>query len=135
MLCDAASSEGGGTCQLLQSASASEATEDVFLLSIAWADEASIATAVVTLPLGVYLANDILIYVDGRQAFVLRYEVCDQRACYAGFEMQDDLVTSWRRGTEARFRVWTGRDQAVEFPVSLLGFTAAWSAFQEANLQ
>lgn len=122
-------------CQLIQTASAASGSDDVFLLSIASSAPGAPATAVVTLPLGVYLANDIHIYVDGRQAFVLRYEICDQSACYAGFEMQDALVSSWRRGIEARFRVWTGREQAVEFPVSLRGFTAAWAAFEEASME
>ncbi|EEE35458.1 hypothetical protein RKLH11_4135 [Rhodobacteraceae bacterium KLH11] len=40
--------------------------------------------------------------------------------------MDGDVLSAFRKGLEVRVRVWTARDKAVDFPVSLYGFTAAY---------
>ena len=51
------SEEATSTCQMLQSASASEDGPTVFLLSISPGEDAGTSYAVVTVPVGVYLAH------------------------------------------------------------------------------
>lgn len=122
---------GEDICQLSQAAGVEDDDGSVFLLSISKGEDGRESFAVITVPLGVYLAPGVELRVDNRRPFRVLYEICDTQACYAGFEMSDQVLSAFRRGLDARFRVWVGREQAVEFPVSLRGFSAAWRTYEE----
>lgn len=121
-------------CQMLQVASASEDTASVFLLSISRGQGGADDFAVLTVPLGVYMAPGIEIRVDQRRPFKVLYEICDQNACYAGFRLSGAALTALRQGLDAKVRVWTAKTEAVEFPVSLRGFSAAYQHYQSEIL-
>jgi invasion protein IalB len=118
-------------CQMLHTAAAQQDENLAFLLTVSARAEDQAHYGVITVPVGVYLANGIEIFVDGRRPFKVLFEICDQRGCYAGFRLDGEVLAAFRAGQSARFRVWTGRSEAVEFPVSLKGFTAGWTTFQE----
>jgi len=120
-------------CQMVQSASAAEDGPPVFLLSISEAGDARDSYAVMTVPVGVYLAPGIELHVDNRRPFKVLYEVCDQLGCHAGFRLNGQVLSAFRKGLEVRARVWTGRNKAVDFPLSLRGFTAAHDHFRTAG--
>jgi Invasion protein B, involved in pathogenesis len=119
------------TCQMLQSATTGDDGSAVFLLSISPGQDAASSYAVMTVPLGVYLAPGIEIHVDRRRPFKVLYEVCDRTSCHAGFELSGAVLDAFRQGLDAKVRVWTAKAQAVEFPVSLRGFSAAYHHYQE----
>ncbi|EEE35027.1 Invasion associated locus B protein [Rhodobacteraceae bacterium KLH11] len=123
----------GSACQMLQSAAAEEDGPPVFLLSVSATSEQSYA--VMTVPVGVYLAPGIELHVDNRRPFKVLYEVCDQLGCHAGFRMNGDVLRAFRKGLQVKARVWTARDKAVDFPLSLRGFTAAYTHFRAAGDQ
>ena len=118
-------------CQMLQSASVGEELTSAFLLSISPSEGQSYA--VMTVPLGVYLAPGIEIHVDGRRPFKALYEICDAQVCHAGFKLSGSVLSAFQRGLQAKVRVWTGKTQAVEFPVSLRGFSKAWAHYSKAT--
>lgn len=130
--CAADADDGQDVCQLSQAAAVDGTDGSVFLLTISAGEDGRNSYAVITVPLGVYLAPGVELRVDNRRPFRVLYEICDAQDCYAGFEMSDQVLSAFRRGLDARFRVWVGREQAVEFPVSLRGFSAAWRAYGEA---
>jgi invasion protein IalB len=118
-------------CQMLQSASVTEDGTEAFLLSISPDQDGTTSSAVVTVPIGVYLAHGIEIRVDQRRPFKVLYEVCDRSSgCHAGFKLSGAALSAFKQGLEARVRVWTSNTQAVEFPVSLRGFSAAYSHYK-----
>jgi invasion protein IalB len=119
---------GQTRCQMLQSARAGDMGPEVFLLSISPGKDASYG--VVSVPLGVYLAPGIEMHVDRRRPFKLLYEVCDQASCHGGFALSGPILSAFQKGITAKVRVWTGKARAVEFPVSLRGFSAAWRYYQ-----
>ena len=123
-------SKQGETCQMVQSAAAQTDGPPVFLMSVSEATDQSYA--VMTVPVGVYLAPGIELHVDNRRPFKVLYEVCDQLGCHAGFRLSGDVLSAFRRGLDVRARVWTARDKAVDFPVSLRGFIAAHNRLQAA---
>lgn len=114
-------------CQMLQSQPATKGGADVFLISLSQSDGSKEVSAVVSVPLGVYLAPGIEIHISGRRPFKVLYEICDQTSCHAGFKLKGSVLSSFKRGSEAKFRVWTAKSKAVEFPVSLSGFTAGYT--------
>jgi invasion protein IalB len=115
------------TCQMLQSQPATVGGADVFLISLSQSEGSKDISAVVSVPLGVYLAPGIEIHIAGRRPFKTLYEICDQTSCHAGFKLKGSVLSSFKRGSEAKFRVWTAKSKAVEFPVSLSGFTAGYT--------
>lgn len=119
------------TCQMLQTASAEKDGPTVFLLSISEGKDTGSSYAVVTVPIGVYLAPGIELRVDNRRPFKVLYEICDRAGCHAGFKLSGSVLNAFRQGLDAKVRVWTGKSQAVEFPVSLRGFSAAYRHYQE----
>ena len=120
-------------CQMMQSLAAEENGLPVFLLSVSGDEDSGQSYAVITVPIGVYLAPGIELHEDNRRPFKVLYEVCDQLGCHAGFRMGGDVLTAFQKGLEVRARVWTARDKAVDFPVSLRGFTAAYNRFKTAG--
>ncbi|AQZ50952.1 Invasion protein B, involved in pathogenesis [Martelella mediterranea DSM 17316] len=117
------------TCQMAQSAAAGEG-DPVFLLSIAPAKDRATDYAVASAPLGVYLANGIEIRIDGGHPFKVLYEVCDRESCHAGFRLSGAVLSAFRKGLDAGFRVWTAKDRAVDFDMSLRGFSAAYAEYR-----
>lgn len=117
-------------CQMVQSVSVSDGGRAVFLLSISPGHDAGANYAVVTVPVGVYLAPGIEIRVDRRRAFKVLYEICDRTGCHAGFKLSGPVLRAFRNGMDAKVRVWTAKTQAVEFAVSLRGFSAAYRYYQ-----
>lgn len=115
------------SCQMLQSRPATTGGDEIFLLSISKAAEAQNLSAVISVPLGVYLAPGVEIHLSGQRPFKVRYEICDQSSCHAGFQLKGAVLRSFKRGSEAKFRIWTAKSKAVEFPVSLQGFTAGFA--------
>ncbi len=120
-------------CQMIQSVAAEENGPPVFLLSVSDDEDTDQSYTVITVPVGVYLAPGIELHVDKRRPFKVLYEVCDQLGCHAGFRMNGDVLAAFRRGLEVKARVWTARDKAIDFPVSLRGFTAAYNRFRTAG--
>jgi invasion protein IalB len=121
------------SCQMLQAVSAIADGPQVFLLSLSSGqlpDQSAQTFGVITVPTGVYLAPGIEIHVDKRRPFKVLYEVCDQAGCHAGFRLQGPVLSAFRQGLTAKFRVWTGKSRAVEFPVSLRGFSAALQQYE-----
>lgn len=125
--------ENDVACQMMQSVAAEENGPPVFLLSVSSSEDAGQSYAVITVPVGVYLAPGIELHVDKRRPFKVLYEVCDQLGCHAGFRMNGDVLSAFRKGLEVRARVWTARDKAIDFLVSLRGFTAAYNQFRTAG--
>ncbi len=131
----ARTAEAGQGCQMLQSASikndkADEKQKNLFLLTISRSGKKGDSFAVITVPVGVYLAPGIQILVDRRRPFKVLYEICGATACHAGFKLSGRALRAFKRGNLAKFRVWVGRDRVVDFPVSLKGFTRAFTHFR-----
>ena len=120
------------SCQMLQSAPASRGGQAVFLLSIAPGQDSASNDdyAVMTVPVGVYLAPGIEIRVDNKRPFKVLYEVCDRAGCHGGFKLSGAVLTAFQKGIEAKVRVWTAKSKAVEFPVSLQGFSNAYRHYR-----
>lgn len=120
--------DAGKACQMLQTGAARGEGQDAFLLSISRNDDTNYG--VMTLPVGVYLRHGIELRVDQRRPFKVHYEVCDQTLCHAGFKLDGAVLRAFRQGLTATARVWVGSTQAVEFPISLRGFSAAFNYYQ-----
>ncbi|WP_457814081.1 invasion associated locus B family protein [Sinorhizobium meliloti] len=96
-----------------------------FLLTVTPASDGSGEFAIITAPQRVYLVPGIEIRVDKRRPFKALFELCDDAGCHAGFKLAGPVLDAFRRGAAAKVRIWTAKDKAVEFAVSLNGFSKA----------
>lgn len=117
------------TCQMLQSVAPEEGQTDVLLVSLYQSPEAQSDIVVITVPVGVYLAPGIELSVDGGRAFRVLYETCDTAGCYAGFKLSEPILRAFKKSRQAATRVWLGKTSALDFPVDLNGFTAAYKYY------
>jgi invasion protein IalB len=122
--------ETGRHCQLSQAVPLVEDGQAVVLLSVSRDEKTGQSYAVATTPAEVYLAPGIEIRVDGGRPFKVLYEFCNANGCYAGFKLSENVLRAFRRGIEAKVRVWAGKTKAVDLPISLRGFTAAFRHYQ-----
>lgn len=117
------------TCQLTQSAAAGPGDADVFLFTLSPMADGHVA--VMTVPTGVYLAPGMEMRIDSARPYKVLYEVCDGAGCHAGFRLTPEVLRGFKAGLEARIRIWTAYDRAVEVPISLRGFTAAFARYEQ----
>lgn len=125
-------SEGDG-CRMMQRLVVEATRETVFLITILPGDEAGAFAGIVSVPLRGYLAPGIELQVDNRAPFQILYETCDPSGCHAGFALEGRVLQEFRAGLNARFRVWTTRDEPVDLDISLIGFTRAFAALRERS--
>ena len=128
VICEAAGPQT--ECQMLQSARAGAQSASVFLLSISPGPDLQQSYAVMTVPVGVYLRPGVEIHIDRRRPFKVLYEICDTSGCHAGFKLSGPVLEAFRQGLDAKVRVWTAQDKAVDFPVSLRGFSAGFQYYK-----
>lgn len=123
----------GSACKASQRLAADGADTPVFaltLLSNARAPKGFVA--IVSLPLGVYLAPGLELRIDKGKPYKILFETCNQAGCHAGFPLDGPVLAAFRRGRQAEFRVWTGKAKPTPVLVSLTGLAPALTALSEA---
>lgn len=122
-----------GGCRISQRLAVEGSGETVFLITVVRSKASGPFVGIVSVPLRGYLAPGIELRVDQRKAYQLLYETCDLAGCHAGFPLEGGVLTDFRAGTMARFRVWTTKDNPVDIDISLIGFTRAFAALGERS--
>lgn len=120
-------------CRISQRLVVEGSDDTVFLLTGLRGGPEGPFVGIVSVPLRGYLAPGIELRVDSREPFQLLYETCDPVGCHAGFPLEGRVLEDFRAGRNARFRVWTAKDNPVDIDVSLIGFTRAFNALRERS--
>lgn len=86
-------------------------------------------------PLETLLTSQITMRVDGGQAKRYPFTFCTAIGCVAQFGLTEAEVNAFRRGNKAVLTIVPAAapDQQVPLEVSLTGFTAGYTAVNEAN--
>ena len=82
---------------------------------------------------GVLLPAGIEIEASGIEQIKLKYRLSDKDGVYAATEMTDKLLQSMKAGNELKVTVLAASRQRVTIPVSLNGFSAAFTKFSAAK--
>ncbi len=98
--------------------------ETVFAVTIVRSDQQA-PVAIVSIPLGGYIARGIELRVDGRNPYKLLVETCNAAGCHAGFPLSGPIPKEFRSGKLASFRLWTAKDKSADVTVSLKGLADA----------
>lgn len=91
----------------------------------------------VTVPTGRMVPPGIGLQIDGGQAQKLDYMLCLPDRCIAEGQLTDNLVASFKRGSELTLTSVNFQNQANPIKVSLAGFTAAFDGepLQQSDLE
>jgi invasion protein IalB len=85
------------------------------------------ATMLFTLPHGLYLPAGITIKVDDGEARKLDIQTSDANGVYVGVALQEPLLTAVKRGRKITLTVTDANRKALNIPIGLEGFTAAFA--------
>ena len=83
-------------------------------------------TMVISVPTGMLIQPGVRIQVDGGQPQEAKFGVCFPNACFAEMVIDDNLITSFKRGSELTLTTFNQQAREVKFALTLVGFTAAY---------
>lgn len=84
----------------------------------------------VRIPLGLFLPAGLSYSVDGSGEEKLELQTCDAQGCYAASTISDDLLQSLKAGEELSLTFQNLQKETISVPVSLAGFTAAFTKIE-----
>lgn len=118
-------------CQVVQRLTVKGSEETVFALTVV-RDDQRVPVAIVSIPLGGYIARGIELSVDGKKLYNLLVETCNAAGCHAGFPLSGPIAKEFRSGKQASFRLWTAKDKPADVTVSLNGFADALARLERS---
>lgn len=77
-------------------------------------------------PLGILLPTGIGLEVDGQQIGTAFFVRCFDDGCWADVNVDEKLLSTFRAGSEAIFKVFPTPEEGVGIPVDLTGFAQAY---------
>lgn len=116
-----------GPCRMGQGVRNSDNQQEIMQVIIAQSQQqGTIATFIV--PLGVNLAADLPVRVDGNDLGTAEYIVCNQQRCIARMRVSGQQLTAMKQGRRLQVTLTDPRGNTRSVPASLLGFTDAYNA-------
>jgi invasion protein IalB len=120
IICD--KREDKSPCRAVQIKSTPDGKETLLALTVLAPDPNQSAAAIISIPLGGYLAPGIEITIDKRQKFKLLVETCNTSGCHAGFPIQGRVLQALQKGREASIRIWTTKNKPIVTDLSIARF-------------
>lgn len=84
----------------------------------------------VVAPLGVLLPTGLGLKIDGEDVGNARFLKCGKRGCVAEVVLQDEVIGKLKKGETAMFIIFDTPEAGIGIPVSLQGFTDAFSGLK-----
>lgn len=96
----------------------------LLLTRVGYLGETDQPLLLVTAPLGIFLPQGLAVSVEGLEQPV-RFGVqhCDAGGCLAFTPMTDEMISAFKKGTEAQVTFFDLQKRAINVPLSLKGFT------------
>ena len=80
----------------------------------------------IQLPLGLSLAEPVLLKVDNGQPERQSIQTCTNTGCFVGMPVPDKLLASMRTGKELKLTIQDNAKKSIDLTVPLLGFGVAY---------
>lgn len=129
VVCEKLPSSGKEICNIFQNVS-NDKNKVVLQVAIGYPPGLDKPQALITLPLGVLLQPGIEFTGGTAEATRVPYSVCVQNGCVAILKLDDDIIEGMKAGSEGSVKFAAGKQQIIEIPVSLSGFTAAFTSLK-----
>lgn len=118
----------GGTkkvCQAIQTLTNDKDGKRVMQIMVGFPDSSADPVAVFILPLGYLLQQGAKLSLDGKEIGALGAERCLQTGCLVPVILDKDMLAKFKAGNSGKVVVNISKEQAVDLPVSLKGFSSA----------
>lgn len=120
----------GQGCRVSQLLGVNGSGETVFGLNVLAARQAGQQVAIISTPLGGYLAPGMELRIDRARPVRVLYETCNVSGCHGGFALAGAIRRGLTSGRRLQVRLWTAKNQPVDVNVSLNGFAQAVQAME-----
>jgi invasion protein IalB len=128
-----ASDVARSACRVSQRLAVKGTSETVFMVSVLPAKQPGLEAAIISTPLGGYLAPGMELKIDKGRPARLLYETCNQAGCHGGFALTGRMREALFKGKRLQVRLWTAKEKPVDVEVSLDGLAPAVKALEEAG--
>lgn len=112
-------------CEMLELRVAKKTGQRILGVMLAYVPGRDANVLQVSVPLGVALANGVVINADTYKSPVLKFRRCDQLGCYVETAMGNDVVGNLAKATKAEATIVSVEGKRYNLVFSLKGFTEA----------
>lgn len=119
-------------CRTLQNIVMQKTGQRLLTVVVEPRDKAPNHALVLALPHGVFLPAGASIQVDDGKPAPMVIQTSDANGAYAGMAITDELLASMKKGETLKIAFKTAQRQDLAVPVTLIGFTAAYSQLGKA---
>lgn len=117
-------------CEMVQMLGDDKTGQDVLLVAIGYPEGQTRPVAWIILPLGVLLPPGIGLKIDQSEPKGLPFRHCDRGGCATPWPLSETDIAALKQGSELVVIFKDIEGQSLGLPVSLSGFTAAFSRLQ-----
>lgn len=125
--CSEATEKAPKSCRVLQNIVMKDSGQRLLTVVVEPREGAPNHALVLALPHGVFLPAGAAIRVDEGEPTPLVIQTSDANGAYAGTAISDDLLASLKKGQRLIIAFKTAQQQDLAVPVTLIGFTAAYT--------
>ncbi len=100
-------------------------------IAIGYPPKKTTPQALITLPLGVLLPPGVEFTGGSAKATRAPFGVCINNGCIAIVQLDETLIKGMKGGSKGSVKFVTAQQQVIEIPVSLRGFTAAFTSLKK----
>jgi invasion protein IalB len=115
-------------CEMLELRVAKKSGQRVLGVTLAYMPARDAHVVQIAVPLGVSIANGLVLEADTYKSPVIKFRRCDQMGCYVEAAMGNDIVGALGRATKAQANVVSADGKRFNLVFSLKGFNEAHSA-------
>lgn len=118
-------------CQAVQVLSNKENGQRVMQILVGYPAGSTEPVAMFVLPLGHILQLGGKFELDGKEIGTLGAERCIQSGCIAPLPLNKEMLDKFKAGSAGKVSVTIAKDQIMELPISLKGFSAAFAELKK----
>jgi invasion protein IalB len=128
--CKTMAADAARRCEMVQMLGDNETGQDVLLVAVGYPEGQTRPVAWIILPLGVLLPPGIGLKIDQSEPKGLPFRHCDTGGCATPWPLAETDIAALKQGSELMVIFKNIEGKSLGLPVSLSGFTAAFSRLQ-----
>ncbi len=129
VICEKLPKSGKEICNVFQNVT-NDKNKVVLQVAVGYVPGQNKPQILLTLPLGVLLEPGIEFKGGNAKPIRLPFKVCIANGCVAMTMLDDETIKNMKAGTKGSVKFAATKEQVIEVPISLSGFTAAFNSLK-----
>ena len=126
--CETAADSHRRGCFIVQNLVLREGGQRVLQIAVGYVEQTPDPIALLSLPLGISLPPGASIQIDEHEAKRIPIERCEPNGCRAGLKLPEDILASFRSGSQMSVTFYDAKREPIVVPLSLDGFSEGLAA-------